>query len=106
MRKTMTKEILMTKVKIARIGVSPEGQPTTEVLPDIEMLGNITREKAQKRIIKQHDQLTTIYQHEVFKQTYEIEIEELIKIAKLKEEHILGENEETESETEESENGK
>lgn len=83
MRKKMTKEVTKTTVKIARVQ-NVDGQLTTEQLDDLVLIGNVSAEKAQKLVHKQHGTNATVFGVEVATEIYEMDVEEFIKYATLK----------------------
>lgn len=84
MRRLMTKEVTSTTVKVARIDVT-EGQPKVVELEPVILLGNIDSEKAQKVVAKQHGAGVSVLSVETDTKVYELEVEEFIKIARLRE---------------------
>ena len=86
MRKTMTKEVTETVVKVTEIK-SVEGQPVAERLEDVTLLGNVSLEKAQRIIAKEYaGRNVTVFEVETNTKVYELPVEEFIKIAEVKEE--------------------
>jgi hypothetical protein len=84
MRKILTKEIPFTLIKVAVLEVQ-EGKPVAVELPPLEWLGDYSKERSQKILDKEHKgKQVMIFSLEVVKRTYEMEVEEFIKIAKLK----------------------
>lgn len=104
MRKLMTKEVTMTIIKLAKMNPTPEGI-TTETLPDEMLLGSVSLSKCQKHINKKYkNHLINIYHTEVITKTYEMEVEEFIKIARIKGENEPENTEEYEDEDQEESN--
>lgn len=83
MRKKMTKEVTKTTIKIAKVQ-NVDGQLTTEQLDDIIMIGNVSAEKAQKHVHKELGTNATVFGVEVSTEVYEMDVEEFIKHATLK----------------------
>jgi hypothetical protein len=85
MRKTMTKEVTKTVVKVTEVK-SVDGQPVAERLEDVTLLGNVSLEKAQRVIAKQFaGRNVTVFDVETNTQVYELPVEEFIEIATVKE---------------------
>lgn len=83
MRKTLTKEITSTTVRIAKMVIT-DGQPTAEQLPDEVLLGNLDQEKAQKEITKKHGAGVTVFGVEADTKVYEMSVEKFLEHATLK----------------------
>lgn len=83
-RKMMSKEVTKTVVKLAVLELV-DGTPTINELPDETLLGNVSAEKAQKELNKKHGKPVTILGVEANTQAYEMEVEEFIKLASVKE---------------------
>ena len=81
-RKTMTKEVTKTTIKLGKIEMV-EGTPKAVNLPDEIVLGNCSPEKAQKLMNKKHG-VVTVFEVVPETQVYEMDVMEFIKIAKLK----------------------
>jgi hypothetical protein len=101
MRKLMTKEVTTTIIKSGKILIDKDGSPIVQSMPELTKLGEFSRPKAQKLINKEYGLGVSIYSIETKTQVYEMEVEEFIKIAK-----IRGENEETSEEEEQEEEEK
>lgn len=84
MRKLMTKEVTKTNVKLAQM-VMEDGQPKAITLPDEVLIGNITQERAQRELNKKFDHPVTVFGVEPETTVYEMEVEEFIKYARVKE---------------------
>jgi hypothetical protein len=84
MRKMMYKEVTQTVIHIAKLGMNEEGLPVAEKLEPITVLGELTKDKAQKTVNKTFGLGATIYNLEVVTNTYELEVEEFIKVARIK----------------------
>ena len=82
-RKMMTKEVTKTVVKIGKLEMV-DGQPQAIQLPDETLIGNINMEKAQKLMNKKHGTVT-VFSVEPNTTIYEMEVEEFIKLASIKE---------------------
>lgn len=85
MRKTMTKEVTKTTIKSVEV-VIVDGLPTTKPLEDIVVIGNVSKEKAQKVANKHFEKQVTVFGVEVETVVYEMEVEEFIKHARIKQE--------------------
>lgn len=97
-RKMMSKEVTFTKIKITKIEVNEQGLPVAVVLPEETILGSVSFDKAQKMVNKKYADNITIYDMEEFSNTYVMEVEEFIKLAKLKDANEPEESEEDDSE--------
>ena len=85
MRKMLSKEITFTHVKVAVLEVMEDGSPKAIEQPPIELLGDISIERADKMIAKDYKgKMIMIYSIETEKRTYEMEVEEFIKVASIK----------------------
>jgi hypothetical protein len=82
-RKTMTKEVTSTNVKLAKM-VMVDGSPSAETLPDEILIGNVTLENAQKHVTKKHGVGVTVFAVEPKTDVYEMSVEEFIKVATLR----------------------
>lgn len=84
MRKTMTKEVTKTTVKLAKM-VVVDGTPQAEQMDDVVLVGNVDIEKAQKEISKKFPgQSVTVFGVDADTQVYEMSVEEFLKHATLK----------------------
>jgi hypothetical protein len=83
MRKMMTKEVTTTTIKLAQLTMV-EGQPQAVTLPDEVVLGNVSLEKAQQLVNKKIGQGVTVFSIEADTKTYEMSVEDFIKVASLK----------------------
>lgn len=83
LRKFMTKQVTKTTVKIAKMRLE-NGTPKAIPLDDLVLLGNISKSKAQRIVDKEYEGATVL---ETTTETlvYEMEVEEFIKLAKIKE---------------------
>lgn len=79
----MTKEVTKTIVKVAKI-TTVDGLPKAETLADEILLGNVSSEKAQKLVQKKHSEPVTVLGVEADTTIYEMDVEEFIKLAKVK----------------------
>lgn len=86
MKKTMTKEVTTTSIKLGRVKLV-DGMPIVEPLNDELMLGNVSLEKAQKAMRKQHGDDVTVFGVEANTQKYKMSVEDFIRIAKRVEEN-------------------
>lgn len=84
MRKMMTKEVTKTTLKLAKMEMV-DGQPQAIALPDEVLLGNVSLEKAQKEMNKKYGEPVTVFEVSPDTQVYELEVEEFIKVARIKE---------------------
>jgi hypothetical protein len=82
-RKYMTKEVTFTKVFAARMEIDENGMPKAEPVAPIEVMGTVDKAKAQKLILKNHDEMLTVFKVEVVTQTYKMKVSDFIKIAEL-----------------------
>ena len=83
-RKYMTKEVTQTVVKSAIVKMVV-GEPKAVELPDEIILGNVSMAHAQTVINKKYNQPVTIFALQPETKVYEMEVEEFIKLARLKE---------------------
>lgn len=83
MRKMMTKEVTKTTVKVTKIEMK-EGKPEAIQLPDEVILGNVSFDKAQKLMNKKYEEPVTVYEVHSDTKVYEMEVDEFIKLAKVK----------------------
>ena len=87
MRKMLTKEVTSTTIKLAQLTMV-EGKPEAVTLPDEIILGNVSLEKAQQFVNKKHGAGVTVFSVEADTKTYEMSVEDFIKVASLKVEEI------------------
>lgn len=87
MRKTMTREITSTNVKLASIELV-EGKAELIELPSEKILGNVDLEKAQKLANKKFDRKVTVLAVEPETTVYEMDVELFMELASVKEEEI------------------
>jgi hypothetical protein len=83
MRKMMYKEVTKTTVKVAKMEIE-NGVPVAVSLPEVILLGNVQLERAQKIVSKQYTFPVVVVAVEAETVTYEMEVEEFIKVAKIK----------------------
>lgn len=84
MRKTMTKEVTQTTVKVAKMEMV-NGKPEAVELPDEVILGNVSMERAQRILNKKYGEPVTVFAVQPDTKVYELEVEEFIKVARVKE---------------------
>lgn len=89
MRKQMQKEITKTVVKFSKIELQ-DGQPVAQPIQEETLLGNVSLEKAQKEISKNHNG-ATVFSVEPETVVYEMDVLEFIKHAKIKQEQTQAE---------------
>ena len=87
MRKMLTKEVTSTTIKLAQLTMV-EGKPEAVTLPDEIILGNVSMEKAQQIVNKKLGAGVTVFSVEADTKTYEMSVEDFIKVASLKVEEI------------------
>jgi len=80
MRKTMKKEVTITTCAIAKMEMV-DGKPIAIELPKEVLLGNVTLEKAQQQLNKKLGFSVTVFEVQADTQTYEMDVEEFIKVA-------------------------
>lgn len=85
MRKTMTREVTKTTVKVAKLEMV-DGEVKTVVLPDELMMGNIRLERAQREMNKKYAEPITVLQVIPETTVYEMPLEKFIEYANVKEE--------------------
>jgi hypothetical protein len=83
MRKMMTKEVTTTTVKTAKIHVV-DGQVQAIHQEPVYLLGNVSMEKAQKQMNKFFGEPVTILEIMADTVTYEMPVEDFIKVATIK----------------------
>lgn len=84
-RKMMTKEVTSTTVQIAKMELE-NGQPVAKPLNAVTLIGNRTLESAQKEVNKMFKgDNVTVFNVQAETVTYEMEVSEFIKLAKVKE---------------------
>jgi len=84
LRKTMSREVTKTTVKVAKMVVAENGLPVAEPLEDVILIGNVSMEKAQRAVNKTHEGSVTVFGVETETQVYEMAVEDFIKHATLK----------------------
>lgn len=84
MRKLMTKEVAFTNIYSAEIIVDENGQPVVKQHPPMTVIGNLNEKQADK-YIKDYYKNANVYKVTHESVTYEMEVEEFIKVAKVKE---------------------
>ena len=82
-RKMMYREVTKTTVKCAKLTVE-EGTAKIENLEDEVIIGNISQEAAQKQLNKKYGQAVTILEIFTDTATYEMSVEDFIKVATIK----------------------
>jgi hypothetical protein len=83
MRKTMSKEITTTTLKLGKIKVL-DGTPIVEQLPDETLIGTPNDKLIGRMMSKKHGAGITVYSKEVNKLVYEMSIDDFIKYGTLK----------------------
>lgn len=83
-RKTLTREVTKTTVKLGRV-VTENGVPQFESLEDIVLLGNVDAEKAQKQASKMFDFPVTVIEVQADTVVYQMPVEEFMKHATIRE---------------------
>lgn len=86
MRKTIQKKVVYSNISSARVTME-DGKPVAEELPIYQFTGNISEERAQKIIEKEHGNNATVFEIQKETVTYEMPIEQFIKNATIKEEN-------------------
>lgn len=84
MRKMMTKEVTKTTVKVGKLEMV-DGQPKAVQLPNEVLLGNVSMEKAQRKLNKKFGEPVTVFSVEADTTVYEMPVEQFIEIASVKE---------------------
>lgn len=92
MRKTMTREVTKTTIKVAKLEMV-DGEVKTVVLPDETKIGNIKLERAQRMMNKQYGEPVTVLQVIPETVVYEMPIETFIEHATIKEDKPEQDNE-------------
>ena len=100
MRKFMTKEVTITEVKIAKVGMDENGLPTVEQMEPKTVLGNISKEKAQTLVTKEFGMGVTVFAVETITQVYKMKVTDFIKVAELVTEGDNLDEEESEEDSE------
>lgn len=81
MRKTMTKEVTKTTLKVAEI-ITENGEPKLTPLEDEILLGNVSLEKAQKEMRKKYEgRPVQVFEVEPDTTKYQMQVEDFIKNA-------------------------
>lgn len=83
MRKTMTKEVTKTIAKLKEV-VNQDGNVSMVDLDDLVLIGNVSREKVQRKVHKELNTNVVVISVEVSTETYEMPVDEFIKHATLK----------------------
>lgn len=86
-RKMMQREVTTTFVKVAKIDVV-NGEPKTVILPEVELVGNVSMEQVQRTLNKQYGQPVTILELIPDTKVYEMALEDFIRYAEVKEEQL------------------
>lgn len=84
MRKYMTKEVTFTNIFSAEIKVNEQNAPYMHTHPVKTVIGNLNKNQAEKIIRETHSQ-ANVYNLTYDTVTYEMEVEEFIKHATIKE---------------------
>lgn len=84
-RKTMTREVTKTTVKVAKMEMK-EGVPRAVALPDEVFIGNVSLQKAQRKVAKKYDHPVTVLEVQPETKVYQMSVEKFIELADLKEE--------------------
>ncbi|UTC25188.1 transcriptional regulator [Cytobacillus phage Bfsp1] len=100
MRKFMTKEVTITEVKIAKISMDSNGMPVAEQMEPMSLLGNVSKEKAQKLVTAEHGMGVTVFGVQTITQTYKMKVKDFIKVAELVSEGDNLDEEESEEDSE------
>ena len=82
-RKMMTKEVTFTSVTLAKMQMV-DGTPQALPVENEILLGNVNLERAQRVITKKYGTGVTVFKVEPTTEVYEMEVEEFIKHAKIK----------------------
>lgn len=85
MRKSITKNVSMTNVKVAKYEIDEDNQPITVILPNETFIGQLSKEKVMKLLSSKYSEDIFVYEIKYILNTYEMDIEEFIKYARLKE---------------------
>lgn len=80
MRKTMTKEVTFTTVRLAHMEMV-DGLPVAKPLADEVVVGNVSMEKAQKEMNKKFETTVTVFEVLPETKVYQMSVEDFIKIA-------------------------
>lgn len=78
----MKKEVTTTTCTIAKMEMV-EGKPVAIELPKEVLLGNVSLEKAQAYLNKKFGYAVTVFEVQANTQTYEMDVEEFIKVASI-----------------------
>lgn len=93
-RKVMTKEVTRTIAKVVKMVVNGEGLPVAEPVGTVELIGNVSIEKANKDVQKEYGADHSVYAVEANTDKYKMEVSEFIKHATLVTEEADTEDEE------------
>lgn len=77
----MNKEVTFTTAKVFKIEMNEQGLPETVVLEPQVLLGDYNKEQAQRKV----EGDVQVFDVETESKVYEMEVEEFIKVAKVKE---------------------
>ena len=98
MRKYMTKEVTTTTIRVGKVVLGENNMPVVEELTPITVLGNLSQDRAQRRVNKDLGMGISIFGLEVTTHNYKMKVTDFIKVAELVTENdtTLDEEEETE----------
>jgi len=91
MRKTLTREVTHTTVKLARMNIV-DGKPEVEEMEDLVLIGNVNKEKAQRQVTKEFGHGATVLEVKPDTKKYKMAVEKFIELA----EEVTEETEEQE----------
>lgn len=80
MRKTMTREVTHTTVKLAKMNIV-DGRPEVEEMEDLTLIGNVSKEKAQRIATKEYGQGVTVFEVIPDTKKYKMAVEKFIELA-------------------------
>lgn len=82
-RTKMRKEVTHTVVNAKRVIVDENGNTRAEDLPEETLLGNRSKEQAQRIMQKKHGKDVVVFRVQANTNTYEMEVEKFISLADL-----------------------
>lgn len=77
-----------------------DGKPEAVTLPDVILLGNVPKERAQRQITKDYGDQVTVFEVQANTTVYEMAVEDFIKVATVKSGSTSTDDNDSESEDE------
>ena len=82
-RQFMTKEVTKTTVNAGILTVDENGESSIKELKNIYLVGNVSKEVAQKKLSKEHGTPVTVFKIDTDTQKYRMEVAKFIELADL-----------------------